>query len=53
MRVARARRDEVIEQANAEMVAAIKAAIDAGALVKDVAAAAGFTRQHISELYKS
>lgn len=52
VRAARAHRDRAIQIANEQLIVAIKDAIDSGALVKDVAAAAGFTRQHVSELYR-
>lgn len=51
VRAARAHRDHAVEIANQQLAVAIKDAIDSGALVKDVAAAAGFSRQHVSEIY--
>lgn len=51
VRTARAHRDRVVDQANEQLHQAIRDAIDSGALVKDVAAAASFTRQHVSEIY--
>jgi hypothetical protein len=51
VRAARAYRDHAVALANEQLHVAIRDALDSGARVKDVAAAAGFSRQHISEIY--
>lgn len=51
VRAARAHRDRAVALANEQLRVAIRDALDSGARVKDVAAAAGFSRQYVSEIY--
>jgi hypothetical protein len=50
VRAARARRDLAVEQTTAELHRAMRDAYDAGALVRDIAAAAGLTRQRVHQI---
>jgi hypothetical protein len=50
VRVARIERDKVVKQANMNLRAAILAALDAGASVRNVAVAAELTSQRIYQM---
>ena len=50
VRAARVQRDESLEENTRLLHQAIRAALDAGTPVKDVAAAAGLTRQRIHQI---
>jgi hypothetical protein len=53
VRLARARRDTAAANTTADLHRAIRAAYDAGALVRDIAAAAGMSRQRVHQILHS